>query len=99
MEPLIEEMFHLLSGAVQDISEDWVVVLRMREEDPSTICWFVFPPAAENPEDLEESEVHPDRVLVTTEGGIMFVKPTPTIRSQWMAIQLRSFPELAGRII
>lgn len=91
--------FHTLSEVVQDISESWVTVLRMHEDDMSNVCWFVFPAENEDPEDLEESETHPDRVLINVRGGILFLKPTTTPRSQWMAVQLKHVPELAGRVI
>lgn len=96
--------FALLCAAVHNIGDDWVVGLNFNEKAPEKSSWLIFPYDHEQMDILEEVDFdkyqkHPDRVVLEMRDGIMFAKPTNATKSQWMAVQLRNQPELAGRII
>jgi len=97
-----EWYFCTLSILALHIGSKWAVLMRVDDEDPEDIRWFVIPcdeKPADEMEDLSEAEEHPDRVTIVLRDGILFSHPTRTPRSIWMNVQLKEQPELAGRII
>jgi len=97
-----EWYFHTLSIVSMHIGSSWAVLMRIDEEEPDDVRWYVIPcdgEPADEMSDLSEAETHPERVTIRLRDGILFSKATREPRSVWMNIQLKNQPELAGRII
>ena len=94
-------LFTALCALTQEISKNWTVVLRLSEDDQNDIAWIIFPFEGDilQAEDWSISEEHPDKVTLKLRDGLLFSYPSNTILSNWMSIQLKNKPELAGRII
>ena len=102
LNPEIEFYFNMLSALASHIGRSWAVLMRLDEDNPESVFWFVVPAdqqPADEMEDLSAAANHPDRVTITMKDGILFSRPTRTPRSVWMNVQLKEQPELAGRII
>jgi hypothetical protein len=97
-----EWYFCTLSVLALHIGSNWAVLMRVDDQDPEDILWYVIPcdeRPADEMEDLSEAAEHPDRVTIKLRDGILFSHATRTPRSVWMNVQLKEQPELAGRII
>ena len=97
-----EWYFCTLSILALHIGSKWATLMRVDDENPDDVRWYIIPcdeMPADEMEDLSVAEEHPDRVTIRLRDGILFSKPTETPRSVWMNVQLKEQPELAGRII
>lgn len=104
MKDLDEELawcFCALCELSHEISPRWTVVLRLNDDDNEDVAWIIFPYEGDllQEDDWSVAEKHPDRVTIKLREGILFSHPTETALSNWMSIQLKNQPELAGRMI
>lgn len=100
---LDEEMtwvFTALCALAWEISPQWTVVLRM-DENQEDVAWILFPYEGDllKHEDWSIAEDHPDKLTLKLREGLLFAHPSNTALSNWMSVQLKNKPELAGRII